>query len=153
MHLRFAVLLLSSFAAASVVAQETYVCQVKQIWQWSKTGALEPDILTQLWLDDTFIIDRMTGEIESPDFPMRNNKLKVYHKGSTRNHFMALSVTPGENGTEDEPAMPDAAMLQVVEFEKGEDKPFVLTDTIAGGRVTTGICKASSQVVPTRKSE
>ena len=137
-YIAFAILFL--FTSGDTVAGEfAYICEVRHVYSLEKNGSLETfpkSELEKLMKKNSFSVSRDTGTLvgNSTDLDTSLAKsMRVINKGSKDNSFRAVADF-GDFESGNHPYQ----FIEVEEFNKGANKPFVLMGSLG---IITGIYK------------
>ena len=135
-HVVFAVLFLCTSGVASAEVS-AYTCNVGHVYTLTKNGSLETmPVLEKIMKKSSFSVSRETGAFIGKSTTLDTSLAKstrVINRGSKENSFEATAdFGDSENGTH------PYQYIQVEEFNKGAEKPFVVMGEVG---IVTGICK------------
>ena len=117
----------------SVSAGElAYTCNVLQVFDLNDDGSLAT--INKNWekefIGSKFSVSRNTGEITGEVVPtLMANSTKVIHKGNKEYSFKSVAYFENQ-----------AQLIEVQEFKKGEQKPFI-DMSMGGAGIVTGVCE------------
>jgi hypothetical protein len=109
-----------------------YECVVASAMQLNESGMTEATFLTKKFVGASFTVDRESGRIIGG--PLDNAKMKtdVVDRGTSEMSFQAFSRSSPLSHT---------THIEVQEFVRGPNKPFVATTTVYYPGIYTGRCK------------
>ena len=111
-------------------ASLSYTCKVKRIYDLSDNGTLETSSFEKTMKGSSFSVSKVTGEIIGQVMPTLNaDSTRVIHSGS--NEYSFKSVADFGNQFQ---------IIEIQEFKKGENKPFVAS-SMGGAGIVTGLCE------------
>ncbi|MDH5181922.1 MAG: hypothetical protein OEZ39_05475 [Gammaproteobacteria bacterium] len=144
---RLIFLLVIATSSHSVVAGElSYTCIVTHIYDLADNGALKKSAYEMQQKNKTFSVSRVTGEIIGSSIPtLLANSTKVINIGSKDYSFKTISYFDAVNkpfsaGDETKEYTANAQLLEIQEFIKAKNKPFVAM-SMSGSGIVTGLCK------------
>lgn len=123
-----------------------YTCEVVNTYSLKDDGSLGASVWDKDYKGKEFSISRITGEIVGLVIPtVLANSTKVINKGNDEYSFKAIAVfdsvnKPFSSGNEDSESTTNIQLLEIQEFQDGEEKPFVAV-SMSGAGIVTGICK------------
>jgi hypothetical protein len=120
-------LLLVSNAEAAKLA---YTCVIKAVYDLGDQGYLRPSAWNKDFGGDAFSVSRLTGQIIGTVVPTLNaTSTEVINQGGSAWSFRA--IVRFEKSLQ---------LIEIKEFKKGENKPFVVA-SMGGAGIVTGVCK------------
>lgn len=141
----FSVISFSSIHGA-VASELAYTCKVLHVYDLEDGGSLRASNWEKQFKDGEFSVSRVTGEIVGTVIPtLLANSTKVINKGNKEYSFKSIAEfdavnKPLSSGHENAKDTASIQLLEVQEFRKGLDKPFIAL-SMGGAGVVTGICK------------
>ncbi|MCG7963750.1 MAG: hypothetical protein N0E54_13705 [Candidatus Thiodiazotropha taylori] len=118
------------FAQVSVGSPIGYDCKVLHVYSLAEDGLLRASGFEKFMGGSTFTISNDTGEIVGDVVPtLKAKSIHVINHGSTENSFKSMALFEGQ-----------VQIIEVQEFIKGDEKPFVAS-SMGGAGIVTGICK------------
>jgi hypothetical protein len=130
-----------NFASAEVPLPKVFHCDIKQVYEVSSEGLIEPS--EKFWQDthsrDQLVIDREQGRVLHPYFGTTNYQESLYiDPGSNEWGFkmFAYSMALQPDPIEDRNAV--ATFVQVFTYIEGPMKPFIAMES---SNFVTGLCQ------------
>jgi len=122
-----AALLLVSNAQAAKLA---YTCVIKAVYDLDDQGLLRLSAWNKDFGGDAFSVSRLTGQIIGTVVPTLNaTSTEVINQGGSAWSFRAIARFEK-----------NLQLIEIKEFKKGENKPFVVA-SMGGAGIVTGLCK------------
>lgn len=124
-------ILLTIFFSNSVFASEDYKCVITDVVAPVSNGKLKKSELYKNAINQTFVVNRRTGDIAGS---IKNNYVTspvVLDYGSSENSFKAVTIMKNDITT-------NIYVLTIEEFEESPKKPFVF---LSNSNVYSGTCE------------
>jgi len=107
-----------------------YQCTIKHVYGLSNSGYLNTSNWVEEFKGNEFVVKKDTGDIIGKTLTTINaNKSVVINPGSDKNSFKAIAYFNNQ-----------VQVIEIQEFKKGKEKPFVAS-SMGGAGIVTGICK------------
>lgn len=120
-------------SSGTTVAGDThYNCVILSASQLTEKGALDLHWSLQSTLGEKFTVDRMTGRVIGGPLDNSQMKIELIDKGSNEMSFQAFAQSKVRTHT---------THIEVQEFVRNSEKPFVGTATLNFPGVYSGACK------------
>lgn len=116
--------------STSVAADFTYDCIIKHVYDVNEVGELKTPVFGGQFKGDKFSVSRETGKIIGNTLTTALAKeTRVVNYGSNEDSFKAIAEFKDQ-----------FQLIEIKEFKKGGEKPFVAS-SMGGAGIVTGICK------------
>jgi hypothetical protein len=123
-------LLVSSGAA--LAGDTHYNCVIISASQLTEKGTLDSHRSLKSTLGEKFTVDRMTGRVIGGPLDNSQMKIELIDKGSNEMSFQAFAQAQARTHT---------THIEIQEFVRSSEKPFVGTTTLYFPGVYSGTCK------------
>jgi len=130
----------------ALAGELTYTCKITHVYELNSKGSLSVSNWEKEFNKSEFSVSRVTGEISGKVIPtLLANSTKVINKGSKEYSFKSIAHFDSEHkplpsGIEKPESTASVQLLEIQEFRKGEQKPFIAM-SMGGAGIITGFCK------------